>query len=89
MFLTWLLLVVMLSVVIALNNQWAGTFFPVLPRAISSIKYVRNTDSKIFEKSEGTPLIKVENDPYLKHSCKSCSFVYDEEKGFKKRFPPG
>lgn len=29
------------------------------------------------------------SDPYLKHSCKSCSYVYDEEKGFKKRYPPG
>lgn len=30
-----------------------------------------------------------EKNKYLKHQCKSCSYVYDEEKGFKKRFPPG
>lgn len=27
--------------------------------------------------------------PYLKHQCPSCSYIYDEEKGFKKRYPPG
>lgn len=30
-----------------------------------------------------------DNKPYLKHLCPSCSFVYDEEKGFKKRYPAG
>lgn len=29
------------------------------------------------------------DDPYLKHVCRSCQYVYDEEKGFKKRYPPG
>lgn len=28
-------------------------------------------------------------EPYLKHACKSCAYIYDEEKGFKKRFPAG
>ena len=27
--------------------------------------------------------------PYLQHVCPSCSYVYDESKGFKKRHPPG
>ena len=26
---------------------------------------------------------------YKKWSCRSCSFIYDESKGFKKRIPPG
>ena len=29
------------------------------------------------------------DDPYLQHECPSCSYVFDEEKGFKKRIPPG
>ena len=28
-------------------------------------------------------------EPYLQHICPSCSYIYDEEKGFKKRHPPG
>ena len=28
-------------------------------------------------------------EPFKKFICDSCSYVYDEEKGFKKRFPPG
>jgi hypothetical protein len=28
-------------------------------------------------------------EPYLQHVCPSCSYVYDESKGFKKRHPPG
>lgn len=27
--------------------------------------------------------------PFLKHVCVSCQYEYDEEKGFKKRYPPG
>ena len=30
-----------------------------------------------------------EDKPYLQHVCPSCSYVYDESKGFKKRHPPG
>lgn len=29
------------------------------------------------------------NDEYKKWLCPSCNYVYDEEKGFKKRYPPG
>lgn len=29
------------------------------------------------------------DEPYLQHVCPSCSYVYDESKGFKKRHPPG
>ena len=29
------------------------------------------------------------DDPYLQHVCPSCSYIYDESKGFKKRHPPG
>jgi rubredoxin len=29
------------------------------------------------------------HDPYQQHQCPSCSYIYDEEKGFKKRYPPG
>jgi hypothetical protein len=29
------------------------------------------------------------DEPYLQHICPSCSYVYDESKGFKKRHPPG
>jgi rubredoxin len=28
-------------------------------------------------------------EPFKKFACRSCSYVYDEEKGFKKRYPPG
>ena len=29
------------------------------------------------------------DEPYLQHVCPSCSYIYDESKGFKKRHPPG
>lgn len=32
---------------------------------------------------------ETKGEPYLQHICPSCSYVYDEEKGFKKRHPPG
>eukprot|EP01038_Epipyxis_sp_PR26KG_P008259 gene8259-11177_t len=41
----------------------------------------KNTDS--------TQKKQDEKGPYLKYSCGSCAYVYDEEKGFKKRLPPG
>ena len=28
-------------------------------------------------------------DGFLKHVCVSCQYIYDEAKGFKKRYPPG
>jgi hypothetical protein len=30
-----------------------------------------------------------DDEPYQKWVCPSCSYVYDEEKGFKKRYPAG
>ena len=29
------------------------------------------------------------NSGFLKYSCDSCSYIFDEQIGFKKRYPPG
>lgn len=58
----------------------------------------KNTEIKIFAKNtryfKESALNSNKEDhhgdaPYLQHICPSCSYVYDEEKGFKKRHPPG
>ena len=52
-----------------------------------SLKLYVSDSSKATDSSSSVS--QSQSDPYLKHACKSCSFVYDEEKGFKKRYPPG
>jgi dolichol kinase len=48
-------------------------------------RYIRESTSSLNSNKENHP----GNEPYLQHVCPSCSFVYDEEKGFKKKYPPG
>lgn len=38
--------------------------------------------------AEATPSTSSDG-AFQKHECTSCAYVYDEEKGFKKRYPPG
>jgi hypothetical protein len=40
-------------------------------------------------KDIGTASGTYREEDYKKFSCNSCAFVYDESKGFKKRFPAG
>mmetsp|Transcript_32439 Transcript_32439/g.44298 ORF Transcript_32439/g.44298 Transcript_32439/m.44298 type:complete len:128 (-) Transcript_32439:77-460(-) len=60
------------------------TFFPS-PFLTSAVLLLSKQDDEVGSKTSALE----KSDPFLKHSCKSCAFVYDEEKGFKKRFPPG
>jgi rubredoxin len=45
--------------------------------------------SFILKAESGKPQTTSDSNAYLKHVCVSCQYVYDEEKGFKKRYPPG
>jgi hypothetical protein len=48
-------------------------------------RYIRESTLALNSNKEDHP----GDEPYLQHVCPSCSFIYDEEKGFKKRNPPG
>ena len=74
--------------------------FSSFSKSLSIITRVRETQkyfpltflsTALFSKRDDTTVSSTLeiSDPFIKHACKSCAFVYDEEKGFKKRFPPG
>lgn len=87
---------------LTVNSKWIkptrqNTFF-ITVRSLSkghdfskskSRPLIRLYGSDPASQSPSDPISQSPSDPYLKHSCKSCSYVYDEEKGFKKRYPPG
>ena len=66
-----------------------GTKIPNMSIKLRKLSKIYGSDSSKAADSSSPAPPQSPNDPYLKHACKSCSFVYDEEKGFKKRYPPG
>ncbi|KAJ1434224.1 hypothetical protein B484DRAFT_394124 [Ochromonadaceae sp. CCMP2298] len=51
----------------------------IMERGWTSLRMAEASSSKTNEGGE----------PFKKFACRSCSYIYDEEKGFKKRYPPG
>jgi hypothetical protein len=50
---------------------------------------IKQSTIALDQSKEGDTKGNVGYEPYLKHECPSCSYVYDEAVGFKKRFPAG
>lgn len=50
---------------------------------LQNVLFARSND--IFDGNDQNP----GTESFLKHVCVSCQYVYDEAKGFKKRYPPG
>lgn len=66
-----------------INSFHAGK--SIIEKVIVLYHSSSNSNSKAIVGEEGGG----GDQPYLQHLCPSCNYVYDENKGFKKRIPPG
>lgn len=82
--------IVLFVIVLLLAIDLCWSFIPKLKSCLK-VKYLANRNKRLFhhgeEKAEPNPANQ--NIKFMKYECKSCSYVYEEEKGFKKRIPPG
>ena len=92
-----LLLIVVLIYIINITNAFLySNMYHSTPNSLLSsakLKLNHNLNNVKLYAVDGDSNSNIEtndkNDKYKKWLCPSCSYVYDEEKGFKKRYPPG
>mmetsp|Transcript_30480 Transcript_30480/g.51492 ORF Transcript_30480/g.51492 Transcript_30480/m.51492 type:complete len:113 (-) Transcript_30480:215-553(-) len=84
--------VIFCTLFITLLAMWhcSQAFLPPA-RVLNSVRSIRQSPLYAESgKSADTKGNKEEQmSKFLKYECVSCSYIYDEEKGFKKRYPPG
>ena len=67
----------------------SNVFYKASNNLLSSAKLNANKNNIKLHAADGDSNTEIGDDSYKKWLCPSCNYVYDEEKGFKKRYPAG